>query len=91
VGSLLEIKLNAIPATGYQWLLKDSSKILEEIDKENLKYTKPKTTEPAVGMPVQQILLFRAIQKGQENIRLMYKRVWEENIADSCTMKVTVD
>jgi predicted secreted protein len=91
VGSVVEIKLKATPGTGYQWLLKDSSHILEEIDPENLKFTNPETTKPTIGMPAQQILYFKAIKKGQEKIRFIYKRVWEEGAMESCIMKVSIE
>jgi len=91
VGSIVEIKLEAIPATGYQWLLKDSSQLLQLLDAESLNFTKPETEQPIVGLPVLQILHFKAMKKGEEVIRLEYKRTWEKEIGNSCEMKIEVN
>jgi len=91
VGSIVEIKLEAVPGSGYQWLLKDASQLLQLLDGDILKFSAPETKQPTVGVPGHQILHFKAIKKGEEMIRLEYKRTWEKEIADSCEMKIVVD
>ena len=91
VGYIVEIKLEAVPGSGYQWLLKDSSQLLQLLDIDSLKFTKPETEEPAPGQPGHQILHFKAMKKGEEMIRLEYKRTWEKEIMNSCEMKIEVN
>ena len=90
VGSVLEIKLNATPGSGYQWLLKDSTQLLQQIGADTLKFEKPESEEPKPGQPGKQILHFKAMKKGEEMIHFIYKRIWEKEIVDSCTIKVEV-
>ena len=90
-GSIVEIKLKATPGTGYQWLLKNPSQLLQLVDGDNLKYTEPDTKQPTPGQPVNQILHFKAMKKGEEMVRLEYKRAWEKESSDSCEMKIEVN
>ena len=91
LGSVIEMKLDAIPGSGYQWLLKDSSNLLLLLDTEILKFSKPEIEQRMVGQPGYQILHFKAINKGEEMILLQYRRTWEKEISDSCSMKITVN
>src|SRR5262249_17480036 len=75
LGSVIEIRLEATPATGYQWLLKEPSQIVRLLDPDSLKFSTPETKEPVPGQPGHQILHFKAIKKGEETIQLDYKRV----------------
>jgi predicted secreted protein len=91
IGSIVEFKLKATPGSGYQWLLKDSSQILQLLDADSLKFTKPETKVPTPGLSGHQILHFKAIKKGEETLILIYKQIWEKEIADSCTIKFEVN
>jgi predicted secreted protein len=91
VGSVVEIKLEAIPGTGSQWLLKDSSQLLQLLDGDNLKFSTPDTKQPTPGQKGRQALHFKAIKKGEETIHLEYKRTWETEISDSCKIKIEVN
>jgi predicted secreted protein len=90
-GSIVEIKLEAVPGTGYQWLLKDSSQLLQLLDPDNLKFSYPESGQPAPGQHGHQTLHFKAIKKGEELIRLEYKRTWEKEVMNSCVMKVEIN
>jgi predicted secreted protein len=90
VGHVLELQLEAVPGSGYQWLLKDSSKLLMLLDKDNLKFTSPQTNEPTPGAPGHQILHFEVMKEGTESLRLEYKRTWESEVTNSCDMKIEV-
>lgn len=90
VGSIVELKLEAIPGSGYQWLLTDSSQLLQQLEADSLKFIKPETKEPMPGQPGHQILHFKAMKKGEEMIHLIYKRTWEKEITDSCSIKFEV-
>jgi predicted secreted protein len=90
VGSIIELKLNATPGSGYQWLLKDSSQLLQQLDGDELKFSKPETEQIKPGQPGKQILHFKAMKKGEEMIHFFYKRIWEKEIMDSCSIKFEV-
>ena len=77
VGSIVEIQLEAVPAVGYEWILKDSSFLLKEHKTDVLKYTKQ-------GQNSYQILHFEAMKKGTELIHLEYKRTFEKGVEKSC-------
>ena len=91
IGSIVELKLNTIPGAGYQWLLKDSSQLLQQLGADSLKFSKPESGQPPVGQQGYQFLHFKAVNKGEEIIHLVYKRIWEQEIADSCAIKVEVN
>lgn len=91
LGSIVEIRLEAVPGSGYQWLLKDSSQLLQLLDADSLKFTKPVTEQPVPGLPGYQVLHFKAMKKGEELVRLEYKRIWEKEILKSCEIKIEVD
>jgi len=90
LGSIVELKLKATPGSGYQWLPADSSQLLQQLGADSLKFTKPAMEEPKPGEPGYQILHFKALKKGDEMIRFIYKRTWEKDIVDSCAIKVEV-
>jgi predicted secreted protein len=83
VGSIVEIQLEAVPVTGFEWLLKDSSLLLEQIKTDVLKYTKQ-------GQHSFQILHFKAMKKGTETIQLEYRRVFEKGVEKSCDIKIEI-
>ena len=91
LGSVLELKLEATPGTGSQWLLKDSSQLLQLLDADNLKFSTPETKEPIVGQSGHQRLHFRTKKKGEETIHLIYKRTWEAESTNSCDIKIEVN
>jgi predicted secreted protein len=90
VGSIVELQLNATPGSGYQWILKDSPQLLQQLGADSLKFSNPITEEPRPGQPGKQILHFKALKKGEEMIHLIYKRVWEKEVVDSCSIKFEV-
>ena len=90
LGSIIEIRLEAIPGAGYQWLLKDSSKLLQLLDADSLKFSRPETKEPTPGAPGHQILHFSAVKKGEEMIQLDYKRTWEKEVMKNCIINIEI-
>ena len=90
VGSIIEIRLEAVPGSGYQWLLKDSSKLLQLLDADSLKFSTPESKEPTPGAPGHQILHFKAMKKGEETIQLEYKRTWEKEVSNNCTVRIEI-
>jgi predicted secreted protein len=90
VGKILELKLEAVPGSGYQWLQKDSSQLLKLLDRDSLKFTSPDTSEPTPGLPGHQILHFKVIKEGTETLILEYRRTWESELMNKCEMKIEV-
>lgn len=90
VGNILELKLEAVPGSGYQWLQKDPSQLLKLLDPDSLKFTKPETTEPTPGASGHQFLHFKVIKEGTETLKLEYKRAWETELMNTCEMKIEV-
>lgn len=90
LGSIIELKLNAVPGSGYQWLLKDSLQLLQLLDADSLKFSGPDTVNPAPGRPGYQFLHFKTLKKGTETLNLEYKRTWEKEIEDRCNIRIVI-
>lgn len=91
VGKIIEIRLEAIQGTGYQWLLKGESPLLEPIQSDVLRYAPPDANEAMPGRKGFQILEFKAVKKGEGQIQLEYRRTFEKGIEKTCTMKIVVE
>jgi predicted secreted protein len=93
VGKIIEIRLEAIQGTGYQWLQKGESPLLEPIQSDVLRYASPDANEemPMPGRKGFQILEFKAVKKGEGQIQLEYSRTFEKGIEKTCTMKIVVE
>lgn len=83
VGSILEIQLEAVPATGYEWLVKDSTSLLKEHKTDVIKYHREEGNSF-------QVLQFEAISKGIEIIHLEYRRVFEKGVEKQCTIEIEI-
>ena len=90
VGSTVEIKLEAITGTGYQWLLKTPSPLLEQLEPDILRYSTPENKEVMPGRESFQVLRFKALEKGKGQIELQYKRTFEEGIEKSCVIDIEI-
>ena len=90
-GSIFEIKLEAISGTGYQWLVKESSPLIVQLEPDVLKFATQENKEGVPGHEGFQILQFKAVQKGEAVIKLEYRRTFEEGIEKSCDIKVQVE
>ena len=90
VGSIVEIKLETTTGTGYQWLLKEPSPLVEQLEKDVLKFSAPEDKEPMPGHLSYQILQFKALKVGEGQIQLDYKKTFEAGIEKSCIIKIVV-
>jgi predicted secreted protein len=90
-GVIMDIKLEAIQGTGYQWIVKESSPLLVQLQPDELKYSSPDKKEEMVGMAGYQILQFKAVSKGEGEIKLEYKRTFETQVEKSCVMRFTIE
>ena len=82
-GSIIEIKLEAVQATGHEWILKDSTLLIKLNKTDVLKYT-------ANDEHSFQVLHFTAMKKGTELIHLEYRRFFEEEVVKSCDINVEI-
>jgi len=88
-GSVFEIKLEAVKGTGYQWLLKETSLLLQENVTDELRYSSDEENKP--GQQSFQILQFKALKKGEGVINLEYKKTFEKNIEKLCAIKIVIE
>jgi len=86
-GQRVTISLEANPTTGYQWELAecDSSILAPQGEP---KYTAPRT--PPIGSGGQESWRFRAMAKGKTELRLVYRRSWEDKSEPGRTFAATV-
>ena len=88
-GSVFEIRLEAIKGTGYQWLLKETSPLLHQIETDVIRYSSTEDNMP--GQKSFQVLQFKALKKGEGMIQLEYKRTFEKGIEKTCDIKFVVE
>jgi predicted secreted protein len=90
VGSIIQIKLDATTGTGYQWILKEPSPLVEQLKPDVLKFSTAENKEAMPGHQSYQILQFKAMKKGEGQIQLDYRRTFEAGIEKSCIIKIVV-
>lgn len=77
------ITLDSNPTSGYNWTVDFNHKILKE-GKESYSIGQPEI----IGSSGRQIFTFTPIQEGQTEISAVYKRPWEDRVADKRTFRV---
>jgi inhibitor of cysteine peptidase len=91
LGSILTVKLEAIPGTGYAWhVVGNDPRLLKPIGESVFE---PKSVDPGkkiVGSPEDQVFRFRAQDKGSNILYLEYRRKWEKEAAPLKTFSVSV-
>ena len=90
-GTTVEIKLEAIQGTGYQWMVKEPSQLLQQLGSDILEYSTPVNQESMPGQAGFQILRFKALNKGNGEVMLEYKRTFEDKVEKSCRIKIEVE
>ena len=87
VGEQFVIILDSNPTTGYSWeanfdqgLLKLAKRVYEIEDK----------PEGMVGVGGKQHFIFEALKKGDTQVKLTYKRSWEQEAAETRTFAVSI-
>ena len=90
-GSTAEIRLEAIQGTGYQWIVKEPSPLLQQLGSDVLEYSSPENKENMPGQAGFQVLRFKALNKGNGEVLLEYKRTFEEKVEKSCRIKLEVE
>jgi len=80
LGTILIIKLEAIPGTGYGWH-SDSAKsdYLNMMNEPFFLPTEIDSTKTTIGAPAYQVFQYRAHKKGNGKLKLSYMREWEKD------------
>jgi inhibitor of cysteine peptidase len=87
-GQTLTIKLEANPTTGYSWEFVGSEEaVLRQVGEPEFE-----ANSDLLGAPGVQTLRFEAVEAGQTELRLVYRRPWETDVepVETFTVQVTV-
>jgi inhibitor of cysteine peptidase len=87
-GQTLTIKLEANPTTGYSWEFVGSEEaVLRQVGEPEFE-----ADSDLLGAPGTQTLRFEAVEAGQTELRLVYRRPWETDVepVETFTVQVTV-
>ena len=76
-GSLVEIRLNANPSTGYSWQLERSGNPDSAVLEKHFYWTPP-SDSALCGAPGVDVWQFRAKKKGRAVLKFRYYRQWEK-------------
>lgn len=90
LGAVAEFRLEAVEGTGYQWLLKNPSPLVQQLDTGMLRFRPATGTEPMTGKAGYQVLYFKAVEKGEGELWLEYRRTFEEGVEKTCRIKLRV-
>jgi inhibitor of cysteine peptidase len=86
VGDTLAVALEGNITTGYNWVAAPQDPALLE----QLGEAEVTPDSNLIGAPGKIVLQFKAIEKGETNLHLDYKRPWEQDAAPEKTFDVTV-
>ena len=89
-GDTVEIRLPAVPATGYSWQVEAAdTKVVSVV---GTRFENRSNDSPRVGAEVDQVITMKAVGEGQAEIRLGYRRPWEKSAPtdDTAVLQVSV-
>ena len=89
-GSLMALKLDSNPSTGYRWQATVVAGEAAGIVTAGSSFIMPRAEEARVGSPGTEILMLTAQMPGTYKVLLEYKRPWEKSTLDSFSMTVVV-
>lgn len=90
VGEVVEVRLPAIPSTGYSWQVETSNpNVLAVGDR---RFENKSNDAPRVGSEATQVITLKAVGEGRAEVLLIYRRPWEKRSAsdDTSALSVTV-
>jgi len=87
VGEQFIIILDSNPTTGYSWEADFDESFLKLAKSEYEPSDKP---EGMVGTGGKERFVFEGLNKGDTQVRLTYKRPWEQEVADTKTFSVSI-
>jgi inhibitor of cysteine peptidase len=87
-GSVLEVRLESNPSTGYSWQVVDlNGEVL--VQKGDAEY-KSASVQPKLGSGGVEIFHFKASQPGEVVLKLVYHRPWETDVEPADTFELAV-
>lgn len=92
VGQVLSIRLTGNASTGYSWEWDEAAAagvLVRERSAAKVDAAKP-DAPPLVGSPSTQTWLFRAAAPGNAELRLDYRRPWEQGVAPVQTVRLQI-
>ena len=89
-GDVIEIRLPAVPGTGYSWQVEGTD--AKVVSLAGTRFENRSGEGPRVGAEVDQVITMKANGEGQTEIRLSYRRPWEKSTPtdDIAVLQVTV-
>lgn len=87
-GSLIALKLDSNPSTGYGWEVKPDQKAITKVGSS---FTILNNDPTRMGAPGLEILMLAAQQKGTYKVTMQYKRPWEQLTINEFSFTVIVD
>lgn len=88
VGQLLEVRLPVQAGTGYSWTAApDAGPALQFIGQHTLH---PFDGNMMMGGTQTQMFIYRAVQRGRGDVRMVYRRPWEGGIPPAKTVDIAV-
>jgi len=79
-GQTFNVTLETNPSTGYSWeVIELNNNILHQIGEAETESNI--TKKNMVGVPVMQTFQFEIINKGDTTLKLVYRRLWEKDVA----------
>lgn len=89
-GSLMALKLDSNPSTGYRWEVKLDKTAESRIQKVGSSFIMPRNDDQRTGLPGTEILVLTAQEPGECKVTLEYKRPWEKQSVNSFSFKVII-
>jgi len=91
VGNLILINLQSNPSTGYNWELRDFDYDVADFYKSET--VAADSGNVLFGAPTKTIVTLQAVKPGSQDIKLVYRRLWEppEQVAETFEFRLLVD
>jgi inhibitor of cysteine peptidase len=88
-GDSFDVALPGNPSTGYAWEMEaGDTNVVRQLGQTEYKTD---TSAPGLlGAPMTSVMRFKAYAPGMSNMRLVYHRSWERNVAPAKTFALTV-
>ena len=87
LGSNFEIRRESNPSTGYNWSIQYDKSFLELLSQTY----EPQSSEIKLGSGGYETFLFKTLKSGNTEIKMIYKRKFEENASNSVTFLVKIN
>lgn len=89
VGDFIDIELSSNPSTGYQWKL-DGTLTTGPVRLISNNFKASPSSEGMVGVGGTEYWRFQAVESGTADVKLLYKREFEQEAVNTVTYKINV-